>query len=133
VAHVEVRPPTPAPAKASDDQGSIQRLLDSYVVAFQNKDRFTLRHIWPGMTDKNFKEMQGSFKDADSIHLTLRRDSPAQVSGNTGVVTCTQNADIKAGGQTQSFSQAATFHLKKLGDTDGEWVIDRIEYGKISH
>lgn len=138
VAHVEVRPPTPLPryyppAKETDDQSSIQHLLDSYVVAFQNKDRFTLRHIWPGMTDKNFKEMQGSFKDADSIHLTLRRDSPAQVTGNTGVVTCTQNADIKAGGQTQSFSQAATFHLKKLGDTDGEWVIDRIEYGKISH
>ncbi len=130
VAHVEVRPPTPT--KATDDQSGIQGVLDSYVVAFQNKDRLTLRHIWPTMSDKNFKEMQGNFKDAQSIRISLRKNGPAQVNGNTGVVTCMQDSEIKAGGQTQSFSQSATFHLKKLGDSDHDWVIDRIDYGKIS-
>lgn len=132
VAHVEVKAPSPPPTKATDDQGAIQGVLDSYVVAFQNKDRLTLRHIYPGMTDKNFKDMQGAFKDAQSIHLTLRKTSPPQITGNAGTVICIQDAAIKTGGQTQSFSQNVTFYLKKLGDTDRDWVIERVDYGKAT-
>jgi len=133
VARVEVKAPTPPPANATDDQSAIQGVLDSYIVAYQNKDRLTLRHIWPTMSDKNFKEMQGVFKDAESIRITLRKTAPPQVSGNTAVAACIQDVVIKSGGQTQpQFSQPATFHLKKLGDSDRDWVIERIDYGKAT-
>ena len=132
VAHLEVRTPAPVtpPANLSDDQNGIQRLLDSYVIAFQQKDRRQLRHLWPSMSDKTFKEMQNNFKDAESIHLTLHKNGPAQVSGTAGTVACVQDTEIKVGGQVQSSSYTATFYLTKLPDG---WVIDRIEYQKISH
>lgn len=134
VAHVEVKPPTPTPpANATDDQSGIQGVLDAYVVAFQGKDPVQLRRIWPTMTDKKFKDMQGSFKDAESFHINVRKTGPAQVTGKTAVATCIQDAQIKpAGGQTQSFSQPATFYLKKLGDRSSDWTIDRVEYGKAT-
>jgi hypothetical protein len=55
------------------------------------------------------------------------------VTGKTAVAACIQDAQIKpAGGQTQSFSQPATFYLKKLGDRSSDWTIDRVEYGKAT-
>jgi tRNA A-37 threonylcarbamoyl transferase component Bud32 len=131
VAHLEVRTPAPVtPPAQSEDQSGIQRLLDSYVIAFQAKDRRQLRHIWPSMSDKNFKDMQNNFKDAESIRLTLHKNGPAQVNGSAGTVTCVQDTEIKVGGQVQSSSYTATFYLTKLPDG---WVFDRIEYQKISH
>jgi eukaryotic-like serine/threonine-protein kinase len=133
VAHVEVKAPAPPPAKVSDDQSGIQGVLDAYVVAFQSKDPANLRRIWPVMSDKTFKEMQGNFKDAESFRINLRKTGPAQVNGKTAVATCIQDAQIKPkGGQTQSFSQPATFYFKKLGDKDSDWTIDRVEYGKAT-
>ncbi len=131
VAHLEVRTPAPVTplANQSDDQNGIQRLLDSYVVAFQAKDRLQLRHIWPTMSDKTFKDMQNNFKDAESIRLSLHKNGPAQVSGSAGTVACVQDTEIRVGGQVQSLSYSATFYLTKLPDG---WVIDRIEYRKIS-
>jgi hypothetical protein len=131
--HVEVRTPPPPPPRKPDEESGIQHLLDAYVVAFQAKDRVTLRHIWPTMTDKNFKDMQASFKDAESIRINLRKNGPAQLTGTSGIVSCIQDVEIKAGGQTQSFSNNATFYLKRLGDgSNGDWVIERINYAKAS-
>ena len=132
VAHVEVK--APPPANASDDQSGIQGVLDAYVVAFQSKDPANLRRIWPTMKDKTFKDMQGNFKDAESFRINLRKTAPAQVTGKTAFAICIQDAQIKPkGGQTQSFSQPATFYFKKLGDKDSDWTIDRVEYGKGTH
>jgi PEGA domain len=136
IAHVEVRTPAPVTpvVKVSDDQSGIQRLLDSYVVAFQAKDRVQLRHIWPTMSDKTFKDMQSNFKDAESIRLTLRKNGPAQLNGDTGTVACVQDTEIKVGGQVQSLSNSATFYVRKLGDSSSaDWIIDHVDYRKISH
>ncbi len=133
VAHVEVKSPTsaPPPTSATDDQSSIQAVLDAYVVAFQSKDPVRLRRIWPKMSDKTFKDMQGNFKDAESFGIVLRKSGPAQVTGKTAFAICIQDAQIKPkGGPTQSFSQPTTFYFKKLGDKDSDWTIDRVEYGK---
>ena len=130
--HVEVRTPPPPPTKLDEESG-IGHLLDAYVVAFQAKDRVALRHIWPTMTDKNFKDMQGTFKDAESIRISLHENGPAQLTGNSGIVSCIQNTEIRAGRVTQSFSNGATFYLRRLGDGgNGDWVIERINYTKAS-
>jgi ketosteroid isomerase-like protein len=135
VAHVEVKTPTPTPmTSATDDQSGIQGVLDAYVVAFQSKDPVQLRRIWPKMSDKIFKEMQGNFKDAESFRINLRKTAPAQVTGKTAFAICIQDAQIKPkGSPAQSFSQPATFYFKKLGDKDTDWTIDRVEYGKGTH
>jgi len=136
VAHVEVKAPTPTqpPTSVTDDQSGIQGVLDAYVVAFQSKDSVQLRRIWPKMSDKIFKEMQGNFKDAESFRINLRKTAPAQVTGKTAFAICIQDAQIKPkGSPAQSFSQPATFYFKKLGDKDTDWTIDRVEYGKGTH
>jgi tRNA A-37 threonylcarbamoyl transferase component Bud32 len=139
VAHVEVKPPTATPTptpttSATDDQSGIQGVLDAYVVAFQSKDPVQLRRIWPKMSDKIFKEMQGNFKDAESFRINLRKTAPAQVTGKTAFAICIQDAQIKPkGSPAQSFSQPATFYFKKLGDKTTDWTIDRVEYGKGTH
>jgi ketosteroid isomerase-like protein len=139
VAHVEVKPPTVTPTptpttSATDDQSGIQGVLDAYVVAFQSKDPVQLRRIWPKMSDKIFKEMQGNFKDAESFRINLRKTAPAQVTGKTAFAICIQDAQIKPkGSPAQSFSQPATFYFKKLGDKTTDWTIDRVEYGKGTH
>jgi serine/threonine-protein kinase len=136
VAHVEVKAPTPTqpPTSVTDDQSGIQGVLDAYVVAFQSKDSVQLRRIWPKMSDKIFKEMQGNFKDAESFRIDLRKTAPAQVTGKTAFAICIQDAQIKPkGSPAQSFSQPATFYFKKLGDKDTDWTIDRVEYGKGTH
>jgi tRNA A-37 threonylcarbamoyl transferase component Bud32 len=139
VAHVEVKSPTATPTpmpttSATDDQSGIQSVLDAYVVAFQSKDPVQLRRIWPKMSDKIFKEMQGNFKDAESFRINLRKTAPAQVTGKTAFAICIQDAQIKPkGSPAQSFSQPATFYFKKLGDKTTDWTIDRVEYGKGTH
>jgi hypothetical protein len=136
---VEVKSPTATPTpmpttSATDDQSGIQSVLDAYVVAFQSKDPVQLRRIWPKMSDKIFKEMQGNFKDAESFRINLRKTAPAQVTGKTAFAICIQDAQIKPkGSPAQSFSQPATFYFKKLGDKTTDWTIDRVEYGKGTH
>jgi hypothetical protein len=114
------------------DQSKILRLLDSYAQAYESKDRLQLRHVWPSLSDKQFKDMQGSFKDAQAIHLSLTPNGLPAINGNTATVNCVQNAAITAGGQTQQLSYGATFFLEKLGGNGGDWIIDKIEYKKTA-
>jgi serine/threonine protein kinase len=130
VTQLEVKTTT-FPASGELAEQSIQRLLDLYVAAFQSKDRDLLRHIWPTVSDKDFKNTQGAFKDADSIHLRLRKTGPVQVTGDTGVVTCVHDAEIGVGGRVQPLSYEATFHLRRLQTGgNGEWIIERIDFKK---
>lgn len=128
-------PPAPTGGSHEADQGAktsadldakaISGLLEAYQGAFESKDLIRLRHIWPTLTDKQFKEM--GVKDAQRIRLTLQQSGPAQISGDHAVVSCSQTAQITSDGTVQSVANSATFSMKRLGN---DWIIEKIVYGK---
>jgi len=121
---VEVSPPVPPPV-ALASAAETAAVLQLYRQAYESKDLLQLRHIWPTLTDKQFKNLQGPLKDAETIHLILRQNGPAQISGATAQISCTQETEIRAQGQSQVLKNTATFFLRRLPDS---WVIDRIEF-----
>jgi len=122
---IDVSPPVPPPVAVSSVVGETAAVLQLYRQAYESKDLLQLRHIWPTLTDKQFKNLQGPLKDAETIHLILRENGPAQISGATAQVSCAQETEIKAQGQSQVLKNTATFFLRRLPDS---WVIDRIEF-----
>jgi hypothetical protein len=112
------------------DQDKITRLLDSYAQAFERKDQIQLRHVWPTLTDKQFKDNVDALKGAESIHVTIQKSS-ITVSGVTAVANCTQTTEVKTQGRVQRFSSTAIFSLRKLGMENGDWVIERVSFEKI--
>lgn len=121
-------PSTVNPRDESEgDRKAIAAILEQYRQAYDSRDRVQLRHIWPTMSDKQFKDLQGAFKDADSLTLSLRQSGPANVQGNTATVSCLQDTQIKAQGKIQMLTNNATFYFKRLGK---DWIIERIDYGK---
>jgi hypothetical protein len=122
-----------APVKSVDtaidtDHKAIMATLSQYRDAYNSRDRVQLRHVWPTMTDRQFRDIQNAFKDANSISLTLRPRGTPTVNGNAAILACLQDTEIKVQGQTQTLTDSATFYLKRLGS---DWIIDRIEYKKI--
>ncbi len=128
-------PPPPAAGSGvqslTTEQEKIERLLDAYVQAFESKDQVQLRHIWPTLTDKQFRENQEAIKQAESIQITLKRNSPI-ISGDAAIVACLQTVEIKSQGQVQRLTQMVTFYMRKLGGAGGDWIIDRVSYKKTA-
>ena len=118
-------PVTPVTAPADSDTAAVLR---QYRQAFEAKDLLQLRRIWPTLTDKQFKNLQGPLKDADAIRMTLKPNGPPQIDGARAQIACIQETEIKAQGQTHKLLYAATFFLRRLPDS---WVIDHIEFTPI--
>jgi hypothetical protein len=126
-----VKPPPPGRSVATAidlDRKAIMSTLSQYRDAYNSRDRVQLRHVWPTMTDKQFRDIQNAFKDANSISLTLRPSGVPTINGNAAILACMQNTEINVQGQTQTLTDTATFYLKRLGN---DWIIDRIEYRKM--
>jgi hypothetical protein len=123
--------PNPTPlVPVATDQDKIRHLLDDYVHAYETKDREELRHIWPSMTDKQFKDYQGAFKSADSIQLSLSCGD-ANITGSAATISCLQDARFRVQGTMQpTQTNTAVFSLRKLSSSDAAWIIDRVEYKK---
>jgi eukaryotic-like serine/threonine-protein kinase len=120
----------PRTAVLRTDQAKISQLLDSYAQAFETKDVVQLRHVWPTLTDKQFKDNVDALRGADSIHITIQKNS-ISVTDLTAVANCVQTWEVKSQGATQRFSRAATFMLRRLRSGDGDWVIERVTVDKI--
>jgi serine/threonine-protein kinase len=118
------------PVSSGADQDKIARLLDSYAQAFERKDQMQLRHVWPTLTDKQFKDNVDAFKGAESIHVTIQKNS-ITVNGITAVANCTQTTEVKTQGRVQRLSSTAIFSLRKLGMESGDWVVERVSFEKI--
>jgi tetratricopeptide (TPR) repeat protein/predicted Ser/Thr protein kinase len=112
------------------DQDRIKKVLESYRLAFQNRDQVMLRRVWPTITDKKFKELGLDFKSLEAVQMTLSCPS-ANLVGDGATVSCAQDATFKVQGQMQLPQRnTATFRLvKKSGYGDAEWIIDRVDYG----
>jgi serine/threonine protein kinase len=127
------QPPTIAGSTSSvTEQDKIERLLDAYKQAFEGKDQALLRHVWPTPTDKKYKETLEAIKLAQSIRITLTRNTPI-INGNEASIDCLQIMEIKTSGQVQPIRQNLTFHLRKLGGAGGgDWIIDHINDQKTA-
>ena len=84
-----------------------------------------LRRLWPTMTDKDFGKLTASFRDADSIQVSLDscKQDPIR-DGAEAHVTCHQTLKIKSRGSTIPLTNTQAFTLRKL--KSGDWVIDKV-------
>ena len=119
--------PTP-PSHGSDDVHSIEKVLDTYVAAYQDMNKLRLRRVWPGLDDKKFDRIKESFKDAEKIEMTRKEKSPPVING-TGTaaqVVCAITTTVTVHGSKQLISKTMTFTLTK-DERDGEWSISEIK------
>ena len=123
-------PKPTAPVRAVDDDPHlIQKVLDAYREAYQDKDKMRLRRVWPGLTDKDFDRINTSFRDAESIQVALKVKQGPIIDGTSAHVTCDQLIKVKVQGSTQSLPTTQVFTLKK--DTKGgDWYIEKVATSK---
>jgi hypothetical protein len=120
--------PVANPHVADDDSRAIQKMLDDYRGAYQDKDRDGLRRIRPGLTDKEYDRMNTAFKDAESIQVALTVKQGPVIDGASARVTCDQVVKVKVQGSLQSISSTMVFTLKK--DRKNEWYIEKVATSK---
>jgi len=110
----------------------ILHLLDEYAQAYAHRDRTELIEVWPTMTEKQFNEYGGNFKNLDTIRLTVDHCGAPEINGNSASIACTQTAVITVRGQSpQTLLNASTFYLRKSENNVAGWTIDHIEIKKM--
>lgn len=107
---------------------SIEKVLDAYVSAYQDKDKLGLRHVWPGLTDKKFDQIMEVFRDAEKIEMTRKDKSPPVIdgTGTAAQVTCDMTTIVTRQGSKQPIRKPVTFMLRKHNAT-GDWYIAEIK------
>jgi hypothetical protein len=96
--------------------------LEAFAEAYEAKDQVQLRHVWPTLSDKQFKRNVDALGGAESIHITIQQNRIA-ITGATAIATCLMTIEVKSHGQVpQRIEQTAVFNLSKL--RDGDWVVD---------
>lgn len=122
---------SPKPAASAhvtdDDPHLIQKVLDAYQEAYQDKDKMRLRRVWPGLKDKDFDKINASFKDAESIQVSLMVKQGPIIDGTSARVICEELIRVKIQGRTQPISTTAVFTLKK---DHGDWYIEKVATSK---
>jgi hypothetical protein len=106
-----------------DDERRIRDVLNQYVEAMQDKDRESVRHVWPSMTDKDYRRLTLAFSNADSIQISLGGCKQDSIDGSVAHVSCQQTSKVKARGTIFPLSNTAVFTLRKL--KNGDWIIDK--------
>ena len=125
IASLNQPPVHPTPARATDDDAHlIQKVLDRYKAAYQDKDKTRLRMVWPALTDRGYDQIAKSFRDAESIEMALPVKQGPDIDGSSARVTCDQVIVIKVQGSPQTIRSTETFTLKK--DKDGDWFIEKV-------
>lgn len=116
------------PVTAGSDSDNIRETLNLYAHAFQDKDIVGLRHVWPTITDKEFKNMRNTMNAADSIAITIEPSSAPAVNGNAAHVACVQTARFTMNGNVQVVRNDVDVRMQKLND--GQWIIESAQYSK---
>ncbi len=111
-----------------DDSHAIQKVLDIYQRAYQDKNKERLRRVWPALTDKEYDNLTKSFRDAESIQIALKIKQGPVIDGASAHVTCDQAIKVKVQGSTQSIPSTAIFTLKK--DEATGWYIEKVATSK---
>jgi uncharacterized caspase-like protein len=126
LAALEIQPQT-----GGSDDDNIRGVLNTYAHAFESKDIVQLRHVWPTITDKEFKNMRDTMKAADSIAITIEPSSDPTVNGSVAHVSCVQTARFTMNGDVQQVRNGVDIQLQKMDD--GQWVIENAQYSKGQH
>ncbi|HEY4933132.1 MAG TPA: protein kinase [Terriglobales bacterium] len=113
---------------ADDDTRSIQKVLDIYQRAYQDKNKERLRRVWPSLSDKEYDNLTKSFRDAESIQIALKIKQGPVIEGTSAHVTCDQLIKVKVQGVTQPIPGTAVFTLKK--DEATGWYIEKVTTSK---
>ena len=117
----------PPPPPHESDVRLIEKVLDAYVSAYQDKDKFGLRIVWPGLTDKKFDQIMEVFRDAEKIQMTRKDKSPPVIdgTGTAAQVTCDITTMVTRQGSKQTIpTKPTTFMLKKHNRTKDWYIAD---------
>jgi hypothetical protein len=117
--------PTPAPAPPSpqvvDQKGPVQAALNTFSSAFNAHDVGRIRAIWPAMSAKQAKDLDGSFKAAQG--LKVAEQCPAStltISGDRAEWACTEISTYISDGKPVSSPHGMHFTFVRK---DGVWII----------
>jgi hypothetical protein len=118
-------PPPAAPGNqpvAAPNAAGIQRTLQLYAAAWDNRSIDALRAVW-AMPQAMEKSLRGSFAVTRSLDLELNCQNPVIHAGDqtTATVSCTEvQRVVLRGGERRTTSGSAVFTLRAEGQT---WII----------
>ena len=111
-------PPPPNPAVA------IRAALTSFYAAFNAHDVGKMRAIWTGMSAKDSKQFEQTFKEVPSMKITYNCPaSGLSVSGDTADWVCSETTSYVSDGKPASTTRQEKFQLAKTGT--GWTITDR--------
>jgi hypothetical protein len=112
-------PPT---SPVESDDAAIRRVVGIYKTAIETKSVALYRSVRPGLTAAEETRLRDSFRQVDSLQITLAIDE-LHVDGRTATVRISRQDVITSGGrrQTQSSRQTLRFEKSATG-----WIITAI-------
>jgi len=112
-------PPT---SPVESDDAAIRRVVGTYKTAIETKSVGLYRSVRPGLTAAEETRLRDSFRQVDSLQITLSIDE-LHVDGKTATVRISRQDVITSGGrrQTQSSRQTLRFEKSATG-----WIITAI-------
>ncbi len=110
---------------AAANAAGIQRTLQLYATAWENRSIDALRAVW-AMPQPMEKSLRGSFAATKSLDLELNCQTPVIHAGaqTTATVSCTEvQRVVLSGGERRTVSGSAVFTLRAEGQT---WIIANV-------
>ena len=104
---------------------SIARTLQAYEEAYRSRDAQRVGAIWPSLPKRDLSRIDGFFRLAKTVELTLQAVAPAKIENDKAVVQCRRTmrfVDERA--QHKPVEDTVTVRLKKAGD---QWLFDSVQ------